>query len=87
MYNRRHGRRDCWTRQLREAEAELAAAKRLTELNVAAKKLQLAKAALSASRLNRPLAVVRAPRALPHNLLGFVDFETRLLEMLDHPRG
>jgi hypothetical protein len=29
--------------------------------------------------------VVRARRALPHNLLGFVDLETRLLEMLDHP--
>jgi hypothetical protein len=38
--------REFWTRQLREAEAELAAAKRRTELNAAAKKLQLAKAEL-----------------------------------------
>jgi hypothetical protein len=26
-------------------------------------------------------------RALPEHLLGFVDLETRLLEMLDHPRS
>jgi hypothetical protein len=31
--------------------------------------------------------VVRARRALPHHLLGFVDLETRLLEVLDHPIG
>jgi hypothetical protein len=31
--------------------------------------------------------VVRARRAFPHNLLGFVDLETRLLEVLDHPLG
>jgi hypothetical protein len=35
-----------WTKQLREAEAELAAAKRRYELNAAAKKLQRAKAEL-----------------------------------------
>jgi hypothetical protein len=26
-------------------------------------------------------------RALPHNLLGLVDLEPRLLQMLDHPCG
>jgi hypothetical protein len=31
--------------------------------------------------------VVRARRALPHDLLGFVDLETRLLEVLYHPLG
>jgi hypothetical protein len=31
--------------------------------------------------------VIGARRALPHNLLGLVDLETRLLEMLDHLRG
>jgi hypothetical protein len=38
--------RDFWTKELRETEAELAAAKRRTELNAAAKKLMLAKAQL-----------------------------------------
>jgi hypothetical protein len=84
--------RDYWTKELREAEAELAA-KRRTELNAAAKKLQLAKAELSASRLNRPsgqsgwLAVVRTGRALPEHLVLFVGLETGLLEVLDHPGG
>jgi hypothetical protein len=40
--------REYWTRELREVEAELAAAKRRTELNAAAKKLQRAKAELKA---------------------------------------
>jgi hypothetical protein len=31
--------------------------------------------------------VVPARRALRHNLRVFVDLETRLLEMIDHPRG
>jgi hypothetical protein len=31
--------------------------------------------------------VVRAWRALPHDLLGFVDLEPRLLQVLYHPRG
>jgi hypothetical protein len=31
--------------------------------------------------------VVPGRRALPHNLLGFVDLETRLLEMLNHAGG
>jgi hypothetical protein len=35
--------RDYWTKELREAEAELAAAKKRTELNTAAKKLQRAR--------------------------------------------
>jgi hypothetical protein len=38
--------RDYWTKELREAEAELAAAKRRTELNAAAKRLQRAKTEL-----------------------------------------
>jgi hypothetical protein len=73
--------RDYWTKELRESEAELAAAKRRTELNAEAKRLQRAKTELSGSRLQRPcgrsgaLTVVRARRALPHNLLGFVDLE------------
>jgi hypothetical protein len=40
--------RDYWTKELCEAEAELAAAKRRAELNAAAKKLQRARAALKA---------------------------------------
>jgi hypothetical protein len=69
MYNRRHGRPRLLDPATREAEAELAAAKRRTELNAAAKKLQLAKGELSASRLKRPsrqsggLAVVRSAGA------------------------
>jgi hypothetical protein len=31
--------------------------------------------------------VVPGRRALPHNLLGFVDLETGLLQVRDHPRG
>jgi hypothetical protein len=31
--------------------------------------------------------VASGRRTLPCNLLGFVDFETRLLEVLDHPGG
>jgi hypothetical protein len=49
--------RDYWTMQLREAEQELAAAKRRTELNAAAKRLQRAKAelkALEAEAAKRP---------------------------------
>jgi hypothetical protein len=38
--------RDYWTKELREAEAELAAAKGRTELNAAAKRLQRAKTEL-----------------------------------------
>jgi hypothetical protein len=38
--------REYWTKELREAEAQLAAAKRRTELNAAAKRLQRAKAEL-----------------------------------------
>jgi hypothetical protein len=38
--------REYWQKQLREAEAELAAAKRRTELNAAAQRLQRAKAEL-----------------------------------------
>jgi hypothetical protein len=38
--------REFWTRQLREAEAELAAAKRRTELNAAAQRYMLAKTEL-----------------------------------------
>jgi predicted ATPase len=38
--------RQYWAKELREAEAELAAARRRTELNAAAKRLQRAKAEL-----------------------------------------
>jgi hypothetical protein len=38
--------RDYWTRELREAEAELEAATRRSVVNAAAKRLQLAKAQL-----------------------------------------
>jgi hypothetical protein len=33
------------------------------------------------------LAVAARRRALPHNLFGFVDLETGLLQVRDHPRG
>ena len=33
------------------------------------------------------LAVARRRRALPHNLLAFVDLETGQLQVLDHPLG
>ena len=33
------------------------------------------------------LAVVRGRRALPHDLLGFVDLKARQLQVLHHPRG
>jgi hypothetical protein len=67
-------------------KAELAAAKRRTELNAAAKKLQLAKAELKRLEAEAAgLAVVPAGRAFPEHLVLFVDLETRLLEMVDHP--
>jgi hypothetical protein len=40
--------RDYWTKQLREAEAELEAATRRSDVNAAAKKLQRAKGELKA---------------------------------------
>jgi Skp family chaperone for outer membrane proteins len=46
--------RDYWTKELREAEAELVAAKRRTELNAAAKRLQRAKAELKALEQKLP---------------------------------
>jgi hypothetical protein len=61
---------------------------RRCDVDVAAKWLQRAKAELKRpSGRNGTLTVVRARRALPHNLLRFVDLESRLLEMLDHPGG
>jgi hypothetical protein len=79
-----------WQKALREAERELDAATTRTALNAAAKKLQRAKAELkqleAAERpKRRALPVVRGRWALPHDLLGFIDLETRLLEMIDHP--
>jgi hypothetical protein len=83
--------RDYWQKKLREAEAELEAARKRTEVDAAAARLQRAKAALKRLEAEeaerRRLAVVPARRALPHNLLGFVDHKPRLLEMLDHPLG
>jgi hypothetical protein len=49
--------RDYWTRELREAEAELDAATRRSDVNAAAKRLQRAKAelkALEAEAAERP---------------------------------
>jgi hypothetical protein len=43
--------RDYWQKQLRDAEAELEAAKTLTAVNAAAKKLQRAKAELEALKV------------------------------------
>jgi hypothetical protein len=40
--------REYWTKRLREAEAELAAARKRSDVNAAAKKLQRAKAKLKA---------------------------------------
>jgi multidrug resistance efflux pump len=54
--------RDYWTKELREAEAELAAAKRRTELNAAAKRLQRAKTELK--RLEA--AVAERPKRRPN---------------------
>ena len=88
-----------WQRKLQVAEAELDAARTRTQVNEAAKKLQYAKARLgalepedwvrSSQKRSRSenLPVVRARRTLPHNLLGFVDFEARLLQVLYDPLG
>jgi hypothetical protein len=48
MYNRGMDEVQFWTRKLREAEAELDAARTRTALDAAAKKLQRARAALKA---------------------------------------
>jgi GMP synthase-like glutamine amidotransferase len=78
-------------REFGRRPAPSSAATRRSDVNAAAKKLQRAKVSSSGSRTGRErrsgLAVVRARRALPHNLLRFVDLESRLLEMLDHPGG
>jgi hypothetical protein len=46
--------RACWTKKLREAEAELEAARTRTAVNAAAKKLQHAKAELKALKPTAP---------------------------------
>ena len=66
-----------WTKALREAEAELEAARTRTAVNAAAKKLQRAKAELRALEATRRrgrserLPVGLRPGALPHDLIGF----------------
>ena len=75
-----------WQRKLQVTETKKKKKKKGVQ------KLQYAKARLGAlGPGEKPhaakLPVVRARRALPHNLLGFVDLETRLIEMLDHPLG
>lgn len=45
---------DYWTNALQQAEAELAAAKRRTEVDLAAKKLQRAKAELKRLQAKQP---------------------------------
>jgi hypothetical protein len=86
--------RDYWTKELREAEAELAAAKRRTELNAAAKRLQRAKTELKRleavqwpSGRSGALTLVPARRSLPEHLVLFVDLEPRLLQVLYDPLG
>jgi hypothetical protein len=72
-----------WTKELQETEAELEAAKMLTAVKAAAKKLQRAKAELKAledvptERPKRRATRGWASGALPHNLLAFVDLEAR----------
>jgi hypothetical protein len=69
--------REYWTRQLREAEAELEAATRRSDVNAAAARLQRARAELKrleAEAAERPkLAVVRVRRALPRRETGFAN--------------
>jgi hypothetical protein len=58
--------RDYWQKQLRQAEQEFAAARRRTELNAAAKRLQRAKAAvkaLEAEATERPKRSSRGSRS------------------------
>jgi hypothetical protein len=79
-----------WTMELKAAELELDAATRLSDVNLAAQRLQRAKAALRRLDQRRPsrrtaLVVPRARRTLPQHLLGFVYLEARRLQVLDHP--
>ena len=53
MYNRRMDR-DYWTKALREAERELAASTRRSDVDAAARRVQRAKAALKALETARP---------------------------------
>ena len=75
-----------WQTALREADAELDPARTRTEINAAAKKSQGAKAALKGLEIaadgsqSGGLAVAERPRALPHDLIGFVDFKARELQ-------
>jgi hypothetical protein len=76
-----------WTKALREAEAELEAARTRTAVNTAAKKLQRAKAELRALEATRRrgrserLPVGLRPPALPYDLIGFADLESGLLQV------
>jgi hypothetical protein len=78
-----------WKTKLKEVEAELEAARTLGALNGAARKLMLARRELKRleqARSGRATLTVGARRrALPHDLIGFVDLETRPLQVLDHP--
>jgi hypothetical protein len=56
--------RDYWTKELHEAEAELAGAKRRTELNAAAKKLMRAKTEMK--RLEAEAADLEQRPERPH---------------------
>ena len=79
-----------WTKALKEAERELEVAKTRTALDAAAKKLMRAKEALKALESERPsgwLSRGCGRWALPHDLLGFVDVEARLLQVLYDPLG
>jgi hypothetical protein len=67
---------------------ELEAARTRTAVNPAAKKLMLARERLKALEVRKRSATrASAPAGLVEHLALFVDLETRLLEMLDHPLG
>jgi hypothetical protein len=84
--------RKYWQKQLREAELELEAATRRTDVNAAAARLMLAKRELKRLEMIQPNppavppsgaqarcqlgSLAVARRALPHNLRVFVDLET-----------
>jgi hypothetical protein len=77
--------RGYWQKALRQAERELEAARTLSALNAAAKRLMLARRELELLE-HRPrgraaLTVVASRRAPLHDLLGLVDLETRSLQV------
>ena len=78
-----------WTRKLQEAESDLDAATRLSDVNAAARRAMLAKAELK--RLEQKAPTRResgaAAPAAPKRLVSLVDLEPRRYQVLDHPIG